>query len=176
MARTPRTTDPATSVLTGERVPYARRRQAVAPTGIHCDIPKPSAQAVSRFDSGGERYHCGRNRGAEKGGPAAVALIAMSSKNAKTQESAGNSRQRRLDGQLVEPDSSCGALTCTDAENQRVIAASTVYQKRLHPEPCGNCWGDADLGALREREQSFVLISGSNSVHKTENADVGGSE
>jgi len=100
----------------------------------------------------------------------------MSTNSPKQQESAGTSRQRRLDGQVVEPDSSCGALTCTDAENQRVIAASTVYQKRLNPEPCGNCWGDADLGDLRQSQQSFVLVSGSNSVHKTENADVGGSE
>lgn len=100
----------------------------------------------------------------------------MSTIDPNEKESAGTSRERRLDGQLVEPDSSCGALTCTDPNNQRVIAASTVYQKRLNPEPCGNCWGDADLDDLRKREQSFVLVSGSNSVHKTENADVGGSE
>jgi len=100
----------------------------------------------------------------------------MSTNEPKQQESAGHSRQRRLDGELVQADSSCGALTCTDPENQYVKPASAIYQAKLNPEPCANCWGDKTLGELRESEQSFALVRASNTVHDVKNADVGGAE
>lgn len=106
-----------------------------------------------------------------------VCEIDMSTNEPERQESAGRVRQQRLDGELVESDdeeTSCGALTCTDADRQSIVPANAIFQKVLNPKPCGNCFGDRELGEIRHEEQSLVRVQSSSSVHKVENADVEG--